>query len=396
MPLSRGLPIRAVATGAQFKNRACRIYDKDLTWSSLHGDLDCAESRRAFTLSLSQLLNSDNHAAQVLGHDLHSDYYSTQLAMQVAVESGIPAVAVQHHHAHIATTVAACGIQSAAIGVALDGFGLGTDAESWGGEILLIGGGSAVHQCTRLTHLRPITLPGGDRAARESWRLVAGLLHDWGKGSDIDKRFGDHVGCQAASVIRQMLELPANCPKSSSTGRWFDAAACALGLCLIQRTEAEAAMRLEQCALAYLQHHPDFDYPWQSLDLSPIVAELLTVAPEDETAVSQGAAKFHMALVNGLANAVSQAARNYDINDVAFGGGCFLNSILTTGLQSRLRHMGLRVHVPEPQLLGDAGLALGQAWVASHYVNSRQAVNRTSECLVASTLDNQFRKPEVC
>lgn len=396
MQLSLTSPLRCVATGAHMKNRACRIDGSEVSWSAQHGTLDSADNCKALKYSLSQLLDRERRVPHVLGHDMHQDYFSTQVAMQVAKESRIPVVAVQHHHAHIATTIAVCGIRSPVIGIALDGFGLGSNTESWGGEILLVDGGLSVHRCTRLAHLQPVSLPGGDKAAREPWRLVAGLLHDSGRETEILNRYGNAVGYQAASVVKQMLERQVNCPKSSSAGRWFDAAAGALGLCLYQSEEAEAAKKLENCAQTFLHHQPEFDYPWQSLNLSPVLAELLAVSPGDKAAVCRGAAMFHLALVNGLSNTVYMAARDHDIVDVALGGGCFMNSILRRYLRRRLSRMGLRVHVPETELLGDAGLALGQGWIASHYANAQRTSDQTIESVVRILCSDQFHEAEIC
>ena len=46
-------------------------------------------------------------------------------------------------------------------------------------------------------------------------------------------------------------------------------------------------------------------------------------------------------------------------------GGCFFNRLLTQRLTDALRAAELAVHLPQADR-GDAGLALGQAWVAAH------------------------------
>lgn len=49
--------------------------------------------------------------------------------------------------------------------------------------------------------------------------------------------------------------------------------------------------------------------------------------------------------------------------DVVLGGGCF-NRILTQRIVARLSSAGLNVLQADKLSCGDAGLALGQAWVA--------------------------------
>jgi hydrogenase maturation protein HypF len=50
---------------------------------------------------------------------------------------------------------------------------------------------------------------------------------------------------------------------------------------------------------------------------------------------------------------------------VVLGGGCFVNQVLADRLGAALRRAGLAVFEPHGAGCGDAGLALGQAWIAA-------------------------------
>ncbi len=363
------LPVSAsasvLATGAYLKNRACLIHDRQVHWSPLHGNLDEPEACVALDHSVDTLCNQARVAPVALAHDMHPDFYSSRLAATVASRLGVPVIPVQHHHAHIASTIAEQGIKTPVIGIALDGVGYGTDGKAWGGEVLWVDGGHLAHQWRRLAHLHPIVLPGGDKAVQEPWRLAAAVLYDLGRSNDIDTRFAPRVGQPATDIVRGMLEQGFRCPASSSAGRWFDAAAAALGLIAQQSHEGEAAVLLERCAQQFLQQQPDFHVPWQSLDLRPVVASLFDIDRGRSADVARGAATFHLALISALTHAAITAAQEQAVRDVILGGGCFVNQVLRERLTEALQQAGLRVHVPHASLCGDIGLAIGQAWVAA-------------------------------
>ncbi len=93
---------------------------------------------------------------EVVAHDLHPGYLSTRWAL----ETGLPAIGVQHHHAHIAAVLAEHGLAGPAVGLAFDGTGYGEDGHIWGAEVLV----ADLTEYRRVAHLRYVPLAGGDRA----------------------------------------------------------------------------------------------------------------------------------------------------------------------------------------------------------------------------------------
>lgn len=362
--------IRVLAVGAYLKNRACLIDGDRVLWSALHGDLDDAANCIALEQSVDALLAAASGPLDAVAHDLHPDFHSTRLALALADQHGIRAIAVQHHHAHIAVALAEHGICESVIGLALDGSGLGNDDSAWGGEVLWLSGDHAAHHYRRVDHLTLLAMPGGDAAARESWRLAAAVLHALGRSEEIAPRFAPLVGAQAARTVCTLLQRNLHCPLTSSAGRWFDAAAAALRLNIQQGFEAEAAIALEASARRWLQQHPDFEQPWTSLDLSDLFSQLFVLGGQGELAQARGAAMFHLALANGLAHAATLQAQHFGVHTVVLGGGCFVNRVLRERLISALATKGLRVIAPQQAGYGDAGLALGQAWVAAQQLHA--------------------------
>ncbi len=355
IPVSTAGP-DVLAFGAWFKNAPCLVHDGRAWLTEPLGDLDDPDVCRLAESAAQALRQRDGVAIDIVAHDLHPDFHSTRLACAMAAELGVPAVAVQHHHAHVAAVLAEHGHAGPALGLALDGVGLGTDGTAWGGELLRVDGDRFV----RLGHLRPLPLPGGDRAAREPWRMAAAGLHALGREERIATRFAHR---REAATLVQVLARPSLCPMTTSLGRWFDAVSGLLGVCEVMRFEAEAAMALERLATAHGPVEPDRD-GWTIgtdgvLDLLPVF-ECLTA----ERDPARGAARFHATLVAAMREWVRRAHVREAVDTVVLSGGCFHNRLLSDGLARGLRADGLCVLEARVLSPGDAGIALGQAWVA--------------------------------
>lgn len=365
---TKGAARTVLACGAWLKNAACLLQGDGVRWTPLHGDLGDPANCIALEHSVESLVAQADGAIEAVAHDLHPDFFSTRLALRIADQLGVPAIAVQHHHAHIGVLMAEYGLQEPVIGLALDGVGLGTDGVAWGGELLWLEGAA----WRRLGHLQALALPGGDVAAREPWRMAAAALHALERGDEVTQRFSAGVSQMAAQTVQAMLKRGTNCPPTTGAGRWFDAAAGALGISIKQKFEAEAAIALERMAEGYLAVYGEpeqtGDYVLHAngtLDLRPLLATLFALADSgDPQAIARGAALFHLTLVDALVEWADQAARLHRASTIALGGGCFLNRIMTGRLSAALTRRGLRVLLPQTVSCGDSGLALGQAWVA--------------------------------
>jgi hydrogenase maturation protein HypF len=344
-----------LATGAYLKNTACLTRGTQAFLSPHIGDLDNAASRTALEEAVAHLQRVLAVRPEAVAHDLHPDFFSTELALRMADRLGVPAIGVQHHHAHVAAVAAEHRIGTPLLGVALDGIGLGERDEAWGGELLRLDGS----RCTRLGHLRELPLPGGDRAAREPWRMAAAVLHECGWPDEIATRFADQPG---AAAVAELLDRGVHCPRTSSAGRWFDAAAGLLGVSRVMNYEGQAAMQLEALAARHrgvVLEGGLWRLDGGVLDLLPLLQHLA-----DERDAVAGAAMFHATLAAALAEWIALAARRERITTVALGGGCLLNRVLGAQLCALLRARGLTVLTAMQAPPNDGGISLGQAWVA--------------------------------
>lgn len=351
-----------LAFGGDLKNTLCLTRGDEAFISQHNGDLDNAAARRALEETLVRFMQTLNISPDCVVHDRHPDFFSSRLARRYAAERNLPCLSVQHHHAHIAAVMAEHGLDGPVLGVALDGLGWGDDGSLWGGELLRVEG----VDCRRLGHLYSLALPGGDRAAREPWRMAASALQALGRSDEIKRRF-PHPG---AEIVIQMLEKRVNAPLTSSAGRCFDAAAGLLGVADRSSYEGQAAMLLETLAMRHGPVLPDRDgYGVEQdgvLNLLPLLARLA-----QEQDIAYGAALFHATLVAALNEWVQRGAAREGVRDVVLGGGCFMNGILSKGLCDGLQAAGLNVYIAQQVPPNDGGLSLGQAWVAINEITNR-------------------------
>ena len=299
-----------LALGAHLKNTVCALREDRACLSPHVGDLTTPGTRALLERSAQELLDSPGFSPQAIACDLHRDYASSRLAEELAESLDLPLLRIQHHHAHIAAVAALHDHRAPLLGLALDGHGLGSDGGNWGGELLLLEDA----RCRRLGSLRPLALPGGDRAAREPWRLALAVAADIGRGEALRERFSHWA--QARAVLA--LVKSGACAQSTSAGRYFDAAAALLGLCERADFEASAPMRLESHCRDLESDPGLFRLDGDHLDLRLLFAELLDC--EDP---ARGSALFHGVLMEALVAWVVAGAQDTGVRTVALGGGCF-------------------------------------------------------------------------
>ena len=108
--------------------------------------------------------------------------------------------------------VPASALLGALVGLAIDGVGLGPDGGAWGGELLRLEGMG----CERLGHVQPLRLPGGDRAAREPWRMAVSALHDAGLAYRVGGWIRQYYPGRDPAPLLTMLDRNLRCPSTTS------------------------------------------------------------------------------------------------------------------------------------------------------------------------------------
>jgi hydrogenase maturation protein HypF len=370
-----------LACGAHLKNTFCIATENSAFLGPHIGDLESVATLRAYETAIERMKAFVGVAPSVLVHDLHPDYFSTRYAL---AQDGVRTMAVQHHHAHIASAMAEHGIQGPVVGVAYDGTGFGTDGTSWGGEILI----ADYESFERFATFRPIALAGGDQAIRQPWRIALALLDDTFDGAPplhaipLFREFS----APAMEAVRRMIARSFNTTPARGVGRYFDAlGAIVLGMA-DARYEGEVAFRWNMIADdAERGRYPivihEGTSPWE-IDPRPMVK-----AAVDDLLAGRSAATISARFHNTLAAATAEVARAALISrgdmPVVLSGGCFQNVRLAESVIDALRPSA-RVVMNRDVPAGDGGIALGQAFIADARLRAGVTATVVEEELVCA------------
>ena len=368
-PLPVDLPFdapAALAVGGDVKNTFCLAEGRQ-AWLSAHvGDMDDLATQRAFGDAERHLETITGVRPTALAADAHPGYRSGRWAREHA--AGRPVRLVQHHHAHVTSTMAEHGHdgRSRVIGVAFDGTGYGDDGAAWGGEFLL----ADYAGFDRAAHLGAVPLPGGDAGVRNPCRMALSHLRAAGVAWDAGLPSVRACAPEELRLLETQLERGLACVATTSMGRLFDAVASVAGVCQRIGYEAQAAVELE-AVTRRAEADGSYAFALQEgpgplrLDPGPVVSAAARDALAGEPAGVIGL-RFHRAVVDGVAAVASRLRRRTGLEVVTLSGGVFANVLLTSWCAAALERDGFRVlrHRRVPPT--DAGLALGQVAVLAH------------------------------
>ncbi len=289
--------------------------------------------------------------------DKHPGYFSHQYAYS----SSERVIEVQHHHAHVASCLLENRWQPESgnvLALILDGLGYGDDGELWGGELLL----ANYTEYQVIGGLPSIELIGGDNAARQPWRSLFSHYKTFLPTRPI-KELEALIAGKPLQMLDTALNQSINTHKIRSAGRFFDAVAASLGICVDDiEYEGQAACQLEALASGFNGRQESklkVELNNLTLDLTSFWQQWLSLeAPRTEKAYL-----FHLYLANTLATMVKQAKKTHPVNHLVLSGGVFHNKLLTSLVKDKLENE-INILQHQQYSCGDGGLALGQLAIA--------------------------------
>lgn len=353
-----GVPVLAV--GGEQKNTFCLTRGEEAFLSQHIGDLENEPTLQSFTREITYFEKMFQSTPHLLAYDMHPEYLSTKYALK----SSTRGVAVQHHHAHLASVLAEHGCcDTPAIGFIYDGTGYGTDGTLWGGEVL-VGDCAAFTRCAAL---RPLQLPGGAKAIREPWRVALSLLQQTYGQDAVSEHAPAGLLRDGWQILLQAMQAGINAPTSSGMGRLFDGIAALLDLGRTVNYEGQAAIALEQ-----VMEPAEGSYPYSleetdgftQVDWRPTVRAVLL---EQQQGIPAGciAARFHQTVVTFSLDIAERIRQKQGLSTVVFSGGCWQNIFLLEQAQKQFKAAGFTVLLNQNVPANDGGLSYGQAAVAA-------------------------------
>jgi hydrogenase maturation protein HypF len=359
-----------LACGGELKNTFCVAKERHVFLSHHIGDLENYETLTSFREGVEHFCRLFDVQPELVAYDLHPEYLSTKYARELE-EEGLPAVGVQHHHAHVASCLADNERPGGerVIGVALDGTGYGTDGAVWGGEFVE---GSIEEGFARRGHLQYAPLPGGSAAIRQPWRMALAqlvMLYGEEETSRLPLAVVRRAGERNTRLVARLVEHRLNTPPTSSAGRLFDAVAAMVGVPGTERTtyEGQAAVELELAAdgpasLAYPFRLRPKGQGWiveTKEIIRGVVEDLLAGRAKGEIS-----SRFHRTMAEVVVAGCERIREAGGTTAVALSGGTFQNMLLLNQVVRFLEEKGLEIYRHRRVPANDGGLALGQAILA--------------------------------
>src|SRR5215216_2911067 len=368
-----------LACGGELKNTFCVAKERHVFLSHHIGDLENYETLRSFREGVEHFCRLFDVQPELVAFDLHPEYLSTKYTRELE-EAGLPAVGVQHHHAHIASCLAdneRPGTERV-IGVALDGTGYGTDGAVWGGEFLE---GSVAEGFARRAHLEYASMPGGSAAIRQPWRMaLAQLVALYGEEEVLSLPLAmvRQTGERNVRLVARLVEHGLNTPQTSSAGRLFDAVAALAGVPGTLRTtyEGQAAIELELAAIGPVHRGYSFrlrpnDQGWVVETQGIIVGVVDDLLAGRET--REISSRFHRTMAEVVVAGCEEIRDAGRANAVALSGGTFQNLLLMEQVVELLAGKGFAVYRHRRVPTNDGGLSLGQAVLADRAFKEKES-----------------------
>jgi len=331
------------------------------------GDLAELENFEKYEKALRKTERKFRIRPAVIACDLHPGYASTRFGEdEGSMAHNVRLCKVQHHEAHIASSIVDNDIKGEVIGVAFDGTGFGHDGNIWGGEFFL----GNIKKFKRVAHLEYVKMPGADMAVIEPWRMAASYLYTiYGDGFlKLEAGFVKNLDRDKWAVLKKMIDGSINSPLTSSAGRLFDSAASMVLMKDKAAFEAELPIELENMALEACRDSYGFDLkPGKDtsvINVSKIIRGVINDISKDIDR-SVIASRFHNTIADVVLKVSLNLRKRFGANKIVLSGGVFQNRYLSARAIEILSSEDFEVYRNSNVPTNDSGIPIGQIAIAN-------------------------------
>lgn len=348
LKLEKKVSKKILALGANQKSTIALAFEDNLILSPHIGDLNSIESMEYFTRTIETFKNFYDFEPDVIVCDKHPNYESTKFAKSLNKEL----IFVQHHYAHILSTMAEYKLKEKVLGFSFDGTGYGDDGNIWGGEVFICNN----KNYERAYHLKYFRLLGGEKAVKEPKRVALSLLFEkfsleeiLSLETSVIKQFSE----QEIKMLHMVWTKGLNAPLTSSMGRVFDAVASLANLIHIQSFEGETGLKIEQNYDETIIDSFDFEVIDKEIDLSLMIKQIL-----EEKDIKTICSKF----INTLVEIILFISKKHKELPVVLSGGVFQNKTLLELVCKKLKKEKIKYFYSKEVPLNDGGISIGQIY----------------------------------
>ncbi len=245
-----------LALGAESDGNFSVFCDGIIYYSNNFGNLIDESNFIKLKQTILNLLQEKNIKPDIIASDLHPLFKTTELAKELSKKFNSKHIKVQHHIAHIFSSIGEQAINNGTdkisnniFGIAMDGTGYGLNDKIWGGEIFKISNLSQSNTENKVTikrigRLENQILLGGELAIKEPARVIIAILNNFLGKDEIYKYVGRHYAENEFNLLHSQLQQNFNCQKTSSTGRILDAVSVLLGFSKNERKYKHQAINI--------------------------------------------------------------------------------------------------------------------------------------------------------
>lgn len=344
---------KILALGANQKSTISLAFENNLILSPHIGDLNSIESVEYFERTINTFKRFYDFEPDVIVCDKHPNYESTKFALRLKEKNpNIELVQVQHHYAHILSTMAEYNLDKDVLGIAFDGTGYGDDGNIWGGEFFV----ANTKEYKRVNHINYFRLLGGEMAVKEPKRVALSLLFD---NFILEEILEMNIATVKAfkpneiKMLHTMWQKGLNAPLTSSVGRLFDAIASFADILHTQSYEGETGLQIEQNYDDSISEYYSYKIIDKNIDLNSMIKEI--IFDNDRKLICT---KF----INTLVQIILDISHNYKNLPVVLSGGVFQNRILLEILIAKFEEQGREFYFSKDIPLNDAGISVGQIY----------------------------------